>query len=118
MSLEQLTTLLGDQAESLLSHTCKAIDQSDIHLPSGDFVSEHFASSNRSNLVLGSLQTLYGHGRLGHTGYLSILPVDQGIEHSAAASFAPNPSFHLWGVGQFVSQIRPQDSLHCENQSQ
>ena len=93
MSLEQLTTLLGDQAESLLSHTCKAIDQSDIHLPSGDFVSEHFASSNRSNLVLGSLQTLYGHGRLGHTGYLSILPVDQGIEHSAAASFAPNPSY-------------------------
>ncbi|HRG38901.1 MAG TPA: fructose-bisphosphate aldolase, partial [Bacteroidia bacterium] len=84
--------LLGANA-SLLNHTCKTISKEHIHLPGGDFVERIFAPSNRNPQVLRSLQQLYGTGRLANTGYLSILPVDQGIEHSAGASFAPNPIY-------------------------
>ena len=85
--------ILGEQAEYLLNHNCKTILKDHLNLPSGDFVTEHFTNSNRSIPVMRSLESIYQHGRLGGTGYLSILPVDQGIEHSAGASFAPNPIY-------------------------
>lgn len=85
--------ILGKEAEGLLQHECKTISKDLIHLPGSDFVDRVFVQSNRSPQVLKNLQSLYNHGRLGGTGYLSILPVDQGIEHSAGASFAPNPIY-------------------------
>lgn len=93
MSIQKIRELLGTDAENLLNHQCKTLLKDNIHLPGFDFVDRIFASTNRSNQVLKSLQTIYGHGRLANTGYVSILPVDQGIEHSAGASFAPNPIF-------------------------
>ena len=93
MAQSQIQSLLGSQAEFLLDHNCKTIDKSMIHAPGPDFVDRIFSQTNRSPQVLKSLQQLYGHGRLANTGYLSILPVDQGIEHSAGASFAPNPAY-------------------------
>lgn len=89
----KIAELLGAQADSLLTHTCKTIAKENIHLPGADFVDREFALSNRNPQVLRSLQQLYGTGRLANTGYMSILPVDQGIEHSAGASFAPNPIY-------------------------
>jgi class I fructose-bisphosphate aldolase len=89
----KITELLGDKAEYLLNHTCKTIDKSTLHLPSPTHVDDIWINSNRSNQVLRSLQGLLNHGRLGGTGYCSIFPVDQGIEHSAGASFAPNPVY-------------------------
>lgn len=84
--------VLGDEAESLLSH--KAIfPKEELHLPGPDFVTRVWVGSDRSPQVLRNIQALYSHGRLGGTGYLSILPVDQGIEHSGGASFAPNPAY-------------------------
>src|SRR5438128_2601400 len=88
-----LEAILGEDAAPLLRHQCKTIPKENIHLPGPDYVERIFAASDRSIRVLGSLQSLIGHGRLGGTGYLSILPVDQGIEHSAGASFAPNPIY-------------------------
>lgn len=85
--------LLGAQADYLLGHTCNTISKDQIHIPGPDFVDRIFQSSNRNPQVLRSLQQLYGTGRLSNTGYMSILPVDQGIEHSAGASFAPNPMY-------------------------
>ena len=85
--------LLGNQAESLLNHSCSTISKDLLHLPGPNFVSDLFAPSNRVNQVLKNLESIYAHGRLGGTGYISILPVDQGIEHSAGASFAPNPIY-------------------------
>ena len=85
--------LLGDEAESLLSHESKTIPREDLSLPGPDFVDRVMASTDRSPQVLRNLQSLFDHGRLGGTGYVSILPVDQGIEHSGAASFAPNPRY-------------------------
>jgi class I fructose-bisphosphate aldolase len=85
--------LLGAQADTLLNHTCKTISKDLIHLPGSDFVDRIFQQTNRNPQVLRSLQQLYGTGRLANTGYMSILPVDQGIEHSAGASFAPNPIY-------------------------
>ncbi len=85
--------LLGSEADSLLNHTCKTIDKSLLQLPGPDFVDRVVAGSDRPNPVLRNLQAIFDHGRLGGTGYLSILPVDQGIEHSAGASFAPNPIY-------------------------
>ncbi|WP_417611472.1 class I fructose-bisphosphate aldolase [Owenweeksia hongkongensis] len=93
MTLDQITKLLGSDAENLLTHESKTISKSSLHLPGADFVDRAFGMSNRSPQVLRSLQALYGHGRLANTGYVSILPVDQGIEHSAGASFAPNPIY-------------------------
>jgi len=89
-SIEQL---LGQDAAYLLNHSCNTIKKENIHLPGSDFVDRVFAQTNRSPQVLRSIQALYGNGRLANTGYLSILPVDQGIEHSAGASFAPNPIY-------------------------
>ena len=93
MSYSTIQELLGSQAESLLNHECKTIDKDLIHLPGSDFLDRVFIDTNRSNQVLNSLHSLYNTGRLAGTGYLSILPVDQGIEHSGAASFAPNPIY-------------------------
>ena len=86
-----ITTLLGDEADSLLGHEAKAFPAEGLVLPGPDFLDRVFRDSDRPPAVLRNLGTLYRHGRLGGTGYLSILPVDQGIEHSAAASFAKNP---------------------------
>ncbi len=91
--MSKIAELLGAEAESLLQHRCQTIPSETIHHPGSDFVDRIFALSNRSPQVLRSLQQLYGNGRLANTGYLSILPVDQGIEHSAGASFAPNPMY-------------------------
>ena len=88
-----LHALLGDEAESLLTHKCAGITQDLIHLPGPDFIDRSFGQMDRSPQVLRNLGSLYNHGRLSGTGYVSILPVDQGIEHSAAASFAPNPIY-------------------------
>jgi class I fructose-bisphosphate aldolase len=94
MSIDKIRELLGDQADTLLNHTSTAIPVDSLaHTPNGNFVTESFTESNRSVQVMRSLETLYGTGRLAGTGYLSILPIDQGIEHSAGASFAPNPMF-------------------------
>jgi len=91
MDVTAISDLLGDEADSLLNHRCQTIDKSQLHLPGGDFVDRIFADSDRRQPVLNNLQRLLHHGRLAGTGYVSILPVDQGIEHSAGASFAPNP---------------------------
>jgi fructose-bisphosphate aldolase, class I len=82
MALSNTREILGAQADSLLSHSCKTITKDQIHLPGADFVDRMFAPTNRNTQVLRSLQAIYGHGRLAETGYVSILPVDQGIEHS------------------------------------
>src|SRR3954451_1884023 len=91
--IERIEELLGDDAESLLGHTCRTIDKDLLHLPGPDFVDRVVAINERPNQVLRNLQSMFGQGRLGGTGYLSVLPVDQGIEHSAGASFAPNPAY-------------------------
>lgn len=88
-----IKSLLGAEAENLLTHQCKTIDKKLLHLPGPDFVDRVYALSDRTPQVLRSLQQLFNTGRLSGTGYLSILPVDQGIEHSAGASFAPNPIY-------------------------
>jgi class I fructose-bisphosphate aldolase len=91
--MSKITQLLGDKAEYFLNHTCKTVDKLSLHLPSPTHVDDIWISSNRSNQVLRSLQNLLNNGRLAGTGYCSIFPVDQGIEHSAGASFAPNPVY-------------------------
>jgi class I fructose-bisphosphate aldolase len=91
--LKKITELLGKDADNLLNHQCKTVSKDFIRQPGSDFVDNNFINTNRNNQVLRSLQALYNHGRLSGTGYMSILPVDQGIEHSAGASFAPNPLF-------------------------
>ncbi|MEJ7645201.1 MAG: class I fructose-bisphosphate aldolase [Chryseolinea sp.] len=88
-----ITELLGKEADYLLNHKSKTIAKENLHLPGADFVDRIFVQSNRSPQVLRSLQALYGSGRLANTGFLSILPIDQGIEHSAGASFAKNPIY-------------------------
>lgn len=93
MTTAQITELLGDKAEYLLGYQSKTIDKSRLHLPGPDFVDRIFLQSDRTPAVLRNLQLMFDHGRLGGTGYLSILPVDQGIEHSAGASFAKNPDY-------------------------
>jgi class I fructose-bisphosphate aldolase len=85
--------LLGDEAESLLNHKAEAFPREHLVLPGPDFIDRVFVASDRPAAVLRNLSATFGHGRLGGTGYLSILPVDQGIEHSAAASFAKNPAY-------------------------
>ncbi|MFQ5516089.1 MAG: class I fructose-bisphosphate aldolase [Acidimicrobiia bacterium] len=90
MDIQQI---LGDEAPALLEHECRRIPREDLTLPGPDVVDDTFALSDRSPQVLRNLQSMFMHGRLAGTGYLSILPVDQGVEHSAAASFAPNPIY-------------------------
>lgn len=89
-TLDRIVDLLGDEADSLLSYTCKGIAKEQLMLPSPDHVSRAWGGSDRKPAVLVNLQRIYNTGRLAGTGYLSILPVDQGVEHSGAASFAPN----------------------------
>src|SRR5215208_5869417 len=92
-SLDKIEELLGTDARALLDYTSRTIPKDQIQLPGADFVDRVWSASDRNPSVLRSLQTLYDNGRLSGTGYLSILPVDQGIEHSAGASFAPNPQY-------------------------
>ena len=92
-SMVDLEALLGADAEDLLSHTCKGIPKEMLELPGPDYLDRVMSVSDRNATVLRNLGTLYSHGNLGGTGYLSILPVDQGIEHSAAASFSKNPAY-------------------------
>jgi len=91
MKLNSIGELLGDEASYLLEHRCQTIPRETLHLPGPDFIDRVFVASDRTARVQVNLQRVFGHGRLANTGYLSILPVDQGIEHSAGASFAPNP---------------------------
>ncbi|TKK66301.1 class I fructose-bisphosphate aldolase [Ilyomonas limi] len=93
MTIDKISEILGDEAQSLLSFKSAAVSKEYLHLPSPDFIDYNFALSNRNAQTLRSLAQLYNFGRLAHTGYLSILPVDQGIEHSAGASFASNPIY-------------------------
>jgi class I fructose-bisphosphate aldolase len=93
MPSKKIVDLLAGQADSLLNHECKTISKASLHLPGPHHVDEVWRLSNRNNQVLRSLQNMFNHGRLAGTGYLSVLPVDQGIEHSAGASFAPNPMY-------------------------
>lgn len=93
MNFSDITTLLGDDAGSLLEHRCQTISRDHLHLPGPDFIERVFMPSDRSPRVIGSLAALFGAGRLGGSGFVSILPVDQGIEHTAGASFAPNPAY-------------------------
>ncbi|HYE59323.1 MAG TPA: class I fructose-bisphosphate aldolase, partial [Rhodothermales bacterium] len=93
LTTSRVEELLGDQADSLLQHKCRTISKDLLHLPGPDFVDRVFGPSDRSAQVLRSIQSLFNYGRLAGTGYLSILPVDQGIEHSAGASFAKNPAY-------------------------
>ena len=91
--MTDISMMLGDESDVLLNHVCKTLPKSDFQLPGPDFIDRVMALSDRKPSVLRNLQALYDHGRLAGSGYLSLLPVDQGVEHSAGASFAPNPMF-------------------------
>lgn len=91
--ISEIESLLGQEANSLLTHTCRTITKDRLHLPDEHWVDRIFSCSDRTPRVLRSLQSLFSTGRLANTGYLSILPVDQGVEHAAGASFAPNPDY-------------------------
>ena len=93
MANQKIIDLLGEKASFYLDHQCKTIDKSFLHLPSHDTIEKVWMDSNRNIPTLRNLQTIFQTGRLSNTGYVSILPVDQGIEHSAGASFAPNPIY-------------------------
>ncbi|MFC6099257.1 class I fructose-bisphosphate aldolase [Olivibacter domesticus] len=93
MSFEKIYKLLGTDADDLLKHKCRTVKRDQLHLPSPTFIEGVFLPSNRNVQVLRSLAAIYRHGRLKDTGYISILPIDQGIEHTAGASFAPNPMY-------------------------
>ncbi|HEV2836361.1 MAG TPA: hypothetical protein VGW58_13630, partial [Pyrinomonadaceae bacterium] len=90
-TIDHIEELLGDDARELLDHKSQTIPKEQLHLPGPDFIDRVVSQSDRSPSVLRSMQSLLDHGRLAGTGYVSILPVDQGIEHSGGASFAPNP---------------------------
>lgn len=91
--MTDIASLLGAEAETLLTHTCTGLPKENMHIPGPDYIERVVARKNRKPGVLRNLNAMYQHGRLAGTGYLSILPVDQGVEHSAGASFAPNPAF-------------------------
>lgn len=93
MASKKIQELLGDQAAFYLDHKCTTIDKSSLHTPSADAVDQAWIPSNRNIQTIRSIQSIMGNGRLANTGYVSILPVDQGIEHSGGASFAPNPIY-------------------------
>jgi class I fructose-bisphosphate aldolase len=93
MNYQQIKELLGKENEDLFSHVCQKVPRDTLHLPSPDFIDNIFSGSNRNQQTLRNLQQIFNHGRLAGSGYLSILPVDQGIEHSAGASFAKNPIY-------------------------
>ncbi len=92
-SLQEIQALLGEKRKDLFTHVCKTVPKEKLHIPGGDWVDRIFSISDRNIRVLRSLQAMLGHGRLANTGYLSMLPVDQGVEHSAGASFAANPEY-------------------------
>jgi len=91
--MTDIVNILADEATSILEHTCTGIPKSVIHAPGPDYIERVVTHKNRKPAVLRNLNALYNHGRLAGTGYMSLLPVDQGVEHSAGASFAPNPAF-------------------------
>ena len=91
--MTDIEKILADEAASILEHSCTGIPKSVIHAPGPDYIDKIVAHKNRKPAVLRNLNALYNHGRLAGTGYMSLLPVDQGVEHSAGASFAPNPAF-------------------------
>lgn len=91
--IDRIQNLLGADADALLSHTCTTIPKESLHLPGPDYIDRVMVHSDRSAMVLRNMHALYSSGRLSGTGYISVLPVDQGIEHSAGASFAPNPEY-------------------------
>lgn len=91
--MTKINELLGSEAEDLLTYTCEGVPQDMLHIPGPDYIDQVFALNDRKPGVLRNLQVMFNHGRLSGTGYLSILPVDQGVEHSAGASFAPNPAY-------------------------
>jgi class I fructose-bisphosphate aldolase len=93
LNIETIKDYLGEEADYLLNHNCEKINRNSIHLPGPDFIDRIFVDSDRSSQVLRNLKSIFNHGRLNGTGYLSILPVDQGVEHSAPASFTPNPLY-------------------------
>jgi len=93
MEYAHIVDLLGKTNEDLLTHICKTIPKEQLHLPGSDFIDRVVVDSNRNEQTIRNLQSIFNHGRLSGTGYLSILPVDQGIEHSAGASFAANPAY-------------------------
>src|SRR5205085_12672792 len=93
MSLGMIEELLGADFSSLMRHECKGVTKDQLHLPGGDFVDRVISQGDRKPQVLRNFNSLLNHGRLNGTGYVSILPVDQGIEHSAGASFAANPAY-------------------------
>ena len=93
LNISEIKNLLGKDGDALLNHKCTTIPKENLHLPSAEVVNQIYSASNRNNQTLRSIQSIIGHGRLANTGYVSILPVDQGIEHSAGASFAPNPVY-------------------------
>jgi len=93
MNYQQIAELMGKENEDLFSHTCIKVPKENLHLPSPHFIEDVFSVSTRNLQTLGSLKQMFNSGRLGGTGYLSILPVDQGVEHSAGASFAKNPMY-------------------------
>lgn len=93
MTYENIAEFLGEESEALLTHTCQTVTKENLHLPGPDFVDRIMIDSNRNIQTLRNLQGIFNTGRLAGTGYLSILPVDQGVEHSAGASFAPNPMY-------------------------
>jgi len=93
MNFDEIVSLLADQAEYLLAHECHTVEKDRLTLPSSDFVDKVFTHSDRNNNTLRSLQQLFDHGRLGGSGYISILPIDQGIEHTAGAVFSANPDY-------------------------
>jgi DhnA family fructose-bisphosphate aldolase class Ia len=102
---DQIARILGSDAEGLLRHECRTVPRDTLHLPGPTFIDDVMLASDRSSVVLRNLQTTFNHGRLGGTGYLSILPVDRGIEHSAGASFAPAPEY--FDPGNIVKQKQP-----------
>ena len=142
MAVDTYTTdieaLLGDEAETLLQHRSETFPASDLHLPGPDFIDRVMVHSDRNVQTLRNLQAMFSHGRLGGTGYVSILPVDQGIEHSAGASFAPNPQYFdpekivklaieggcnavasTFGVlGMVARRMRDEDPVHRQAQPQ
>jgi len=91
--MTDIQSLLGEESDTLLQHVCKGIPKESLHLPGGEFIDRVVAGTDRNPRVLRNLQAMFNHGRLAGTGYLSILPVDQGVEHSGGASFAPNPMY-------------------------
>ena len=91
--IKDIEQILGSEAESLLTHRCNTVPKEMLHLPGPDFIDRVVVGTDRRPQVLRNLGALFNHGRLAGTGYVSILPVDQGIEHSAGASFAPNPEY-------------------------